>query len=74
MTTETETDAAYKAREDRLRRMLRRQGYGLCKSRRRTQHAYDYGTYMIIDPDINGVVGGPLMSLDDVQQWASADG
>jgi len=53
-------------RENRLRRMAKRQGLRLRKSR-------DDG-YMIVDPSINAVVcgGSPIpfcLSLDDVEEW-----
>lgn len=45
-----------KIREDRLRRMARRQGYQLVKNPRRDPRATDYGTYMLVNPDTNAVV------------------
>lgn len=47
---------AEKVRENRLRRMAERQGLALVKSRRRDRHAWDYGTYMLLDVATNGVV------------------
>ena len=62
------------AREARIRRRLRRHGYGLAKSRTRDPRAVDYGGYMIFNLDRNTVVAGceigrPCWSLDDVEQW-----
>jgi hypothetical protein len=45
-----------KVRENRLRRMAERQGLRLVKSRRRDPRAIDYGTYMLVNAEINGVV------------------
>src|SRR5689334_15681652 len=66
---------ADKTRENRLRRAARRQGFVLRKSRRRDPEAYDYGLWMIVDPDGNTVVAGnqatgtPSMPLDGVEYW-----
>jgi hypothetical protein len=49
-------DPDEKVRENRLRRMVERQGHGLMKSRRRDSQAYDLGTYSLIDPFTNAVV------------------
>ena len=45
-------------RENRLRRMAKRQGFRLVKSRRRDPRAIDYGGYMIVDLQTNAVVAG----------------
>ena len=73
-----------KVRENRLRRMAERQGLELRKSRRRDPRAIDYGTYMLVNAEINDVVAGtagtgrPNFTLDDVEnyltQGASRDG
>jgi hypothetical protein len=39
-----------KVRENRLRRTAKRQGVLLRKSRRRDIHAWDHGTFELIDP------------------------
>jgi hypothetical protein len=39
-----------KIRENRLRRMAKRQGLELCKSSRRDVHSLDYGTYALYHP------------------------
>ena len=62
-----------KQREDRARRALARQGFRLCKSRRRNCSAIDYGGYLICDLYTNGVVAGGsyfCLTLDDVEMWA----
>ena len=47
-----------KVRENRLRRMAERQGMMLQKSRRRDPRAIDFGGYMLVDIQTNGVVLG----------------
>jgi hypothetical protein len=42
--------------ERRLRRIARRQGLVLRKSRRRDPRAGDFGTYSVINPEINGLL------------------
>jgi len=69
---------AEKIRENKLRRMATRQGYALTKSRRRDPRAYDYGGYMIVDPNTNSVVAGgsPLafcLDIDQVEAWLTDD-
>jgi hypothetical protein len=64
-----ETD---KARENRLRRVVARQGLHLTKSRARAPQAPDFGTYMLTDPATNLPVAsgqnGYGLSLDDVER------
>ena len=65
-------------RENRLRRMAKRQGLRLEKSRRRDPRALDYGGYWLIDgPSSNGgnwrartvIVGGEYgVDLDTIEQ------
>lgn len=66
-----------KVRENRLRRMAKRQGLELVKSRRRDPRAYDFGAYWLVKitgPGDNWrsrelVAGGDSgMSLDDVER------
>lgn len=70
-----ETEAEFKVRENRMRRVLKRRGYRLMKSKRRDPRAYDFGGYMIIDARTNGVVRGTEtglsfeLSLDDVEAF-----
>ena len=60
-----------KVRENRLRRMAKRQRLELQKSRRRDVRAYDYGTWWIVEPQSNALVaGGELgMTLDEVERY-----
>src|SRR5712671_6443778 len=72
-------DAVEKVREARLRRMAKRQGLKLVRSRRRDPLAIDYGRYVIVDPDSNRTVAGELgsasaMTLDDVEGWLTSPG
>ena len=41
-----------KVREDRLRRMARRQGLQLVKNPRRDPRATDYGSYMLVENNV----------------------
>lgn len=56
-----------KARENRLRRMAKRQELILIKSRRRDWRAPDYGTYILADYN-NWLVSGERCSLDDIEE------
>jgi hypothetical protein len=73
------TDAD-KVRENRLRRMAERQGLRLVKSRRRDPRAIDFGGYMIVDVETNGIVAGtgalgrPVWALDDVERYLTEGG
>jgi hypothetical protein len=60
-----------KVRENRLRRMADRQGLALQKSRRRDPHAFDFGTYWLVDPYNNALVAGDEWGweLDDIEEW-----
>ena len=66
---------AEKTRENRLRRMARRQGLELQKSRRRDPRALDYGGYQLIDRGSSSLVLGELAgtafgaSLDDIEAF-----
>jgi hypothetical protein len=66
MTTEAE-----KTRETRLRRMAKRQGLRLMKSRVRDPRALDYGRWYVVEPYTNAVVAGDpgYMGLDDVERY-----
>jgi len=62
--------------EKTLRRNLRKQGFGLRKSRSRTPENPELGQYHIFDIERNFVVAGawPLgfsLSLEDAAQWLS---
>jgi hypothetical protein len=54
-----------KVRENRLRRMAKRQQLNLVKSRRRDPRAFDYGAYYLI-----GIHGGDrfALTLDQVEK------
>jgi hypothetical protein len=68
-------DTEEKVREARLRRMARRQGLDLRKSRRRDPQALDYGGYHLIDPGSDSLIFGKLAgrgfgaSLDDIEAY-----
>jgi hypothetical protein len=67
---------ANSAREGRLRRQVKREGYALQKSHRRDPRRPDRGRYRIIDPSSNAVVAGGSpwdysMNLDDVERWVT---
>ena len=69
---------AEKTRETRLRRMAERQGLKLEKSRRRDHHAWDYGMFMILSAENNGVVAGtvagrPGFTIDDVEEYLTGE-
>jgi len=55
--------------ENRIRRALHRRGLALKKSRRRDPHAIGYGTYAVIDPQINACVSSNGLTLEDVDDW-----
>jgi hypothetical protein len=59
-----------KAREARLRRLARRGGYSLRKSRAGFS-GDNFGDFMIVDDDMNAVVAGDRfdLTLDDVEEW-----
>jgi len=59
-----------KVRENRLRRMARRQGYTLTKTRRIDQRAIDYGTYRLLSA--KGNTPSRLLTLDEVEKRLSA--
>lgn len=70
-------DTSEKVREDRIRRMLARQGYQLTRSRRRDPRASGFGRYAIMDWNrgifVAGASGDPVqygMTLDDAEKWA----
>jgi len=63
---------ALKVYENRLRRMARRQGLSLAKSRRRDTRAVDWGTYGLLDANSGTVACGDTstgygMSLDEIE-------
>jgi hypothetical protein len=64
---------AQKVRENWLRRSAERQGLRLVKSGRRDPRAWDYATYSLIAPHLNGKVLLDGVSADEIEQWL-ADG
>lgn len=63
-----------KVRENKLRRIAQRRGFRIEKSRRKDPDALDYGGYMLIKNDINGVVLGSTAftysaTLDDIEKY-----
>jgi hypothetical protein len=68
-----------KLRENRLHRLCERRGWQLRKSRRRDPQAWDYGTYMVVDPYTNTLVAGNTndgfgWTLDDVEEFVKPQG
>ena len=60
--------------EQKIRRLAKREGYVLRKSRRRDPDSIEYGGYMLIDPDTNfAVLGtGPFLysaDLEEIGDW-----
>lgn len=71
-------DQREKVRENRLRRMAKRQGVAVVKSRRRDPRALDFGGYGIIDPQRNAWLAGAdhhafELSLDQVEDWLTRE-
>jgi hypothetical protein len=66
-----------KVRENRLRRMARRQGMALVKSRTRDPRALDFGGFMLVEPNTGiGVyppVGKPLSDLAEIETFLTGD-
>ena len=62
---------AEKTRETRLRRMAKRQGLELMKSRTRDPRALDYGRWYVCDPWTNSIVAGDpgYMNIDDIERY-----
>lgn len=59
--------SAEKVREDRLRRVARRQKLTLRKSGRRDPRAYDYGVYTLVDEHNAAKFTG--RSLDELERF-----
>jgi len=58
-------ELAFKVRENRLRRIAKRQRLELVKTRRRDSRAWDYGTYSLMSEDTESIIAD-LMSIDQV--------
>lgn len=70
---------AEKVRENLVRRMAKRQGLELCKSRRRDPLALEYGRFRLTDVQRgvvvfggNGRFDGYRATLDEVETWLRA--
>jgi len=65
-----------KVRENSVRRMAKRQGLELRKSRRRDPRALDYGVFWLVDDEVNAVVAGGRygISLDEAEAWLTDEG
>ena len=57
-----------KVRENRLRRVARRRGLALSRSRRRDTSAFDYGMYALIDK-ATGVTVHPTTGCGSFMRW-----
>lgn len=68
------TNRSDSAREARLRRIARRQGDLLRKSRVRNPHINNQGGWCIVDGDLGAVVAGGdfELDLDDVEWYLNA--
>jgi hypothetical protein len=81
------TETEHKVLENKLRRMLRRRGHSLVKSRIRDPRGIGYGKYMIAETTFSCTPRGNLtagrivagdagfgwtMGLDDVERWLDA--
>jgi hypothetical protein len=53
-----------KVRENRLRRMARRQGFALRKSRTRDPYAISFGRYWLVDVELNAAMVGDQWGVD----------
>ncbi len=69
--TITPPAAATLRREARARRLAKRQGFAVRKSRVRNPHLNDQGGYMVINPSYNLIVAGERfnLDLDDVEEF-----
>jgi hypothetical protein len=68
----TDVDAQNKAREVRLRRVARRRGLLLFKSRRRDIKALDYGLYVLVENSAGNQMGNPPQAV--VSAFERGDG
>lgn len=57
-----------KVRENRLRRVARRRGIELLKSRRRDVRASDYGSWMAVDISTNSLLV-ECDNVDELEDW-----
>lgn len=61
------TAVEFKIFENRLRRAAKRQHLELVKTRRRDRRAWDFGTYLILDPFTETIVAHSL-SIDEAAE------
>jgi hypothetical protein len=66
-------DRLERAREAMLRRLARRQGLSVTRSRSRTPEAYQYGRYFIVSDQNWLLTSESGMTLDEVEEWLSAE-
>lgn len=67
-----------KVRENRLRRMAKRQSYKLVKSQIRDPHALGFGCYDLTRPNNTSVfgfgpTGQPKVDLDDIEEFLTSE-
>lgn len=67
--------AENRAGEQKLRRLLKEEGYTLVKSRKRNFDFNNQGGYMVVDDRINACVGGARFDwdLDDVNEFVNGE-
>ena len=69
-------NTAERTRENRLRRMAKRQGLMLRKSRRRDERAYDFGQFWLIDGRHNVLVFGDSnlgATIDEIESYLTRE-
>ena len=68
------SESSEKVRENKMRRIAKRQGMMLKKSRRRDRRAWDYGSYWLVDADRNALVFPDEhgASLDDIESYLTS--
>jgi len=67
---ESSASSPEKTKENRLRRVARREGYFLRKSRRRDVWSPDFGRYYVVDPRTN-IPAFESDDLDAIERWLS---
>jgi hypothetical protein len=73
------SEQEFKVLEQRARRVAKRQGLGLTRSRRRDPHAVDFGCYALFDLQTNTIIAGASsgrlnMSLREAIEYLLSDG
>ncbi len=71
----TSTSSTDAARESRVRRLARRQGFLLRKDRARSFSLNHQGGFMVVDSNRNAIVAGERFDLDlgAVEAWLAED-